>query len=172
MTDVQSDIRAVRGDDSNQVRELFWEYLQWANSRVNEEFGVTFEIHSMLERDMAHLDVFSPPVGQLILATVGTQAAGVGGVKQLAGSIGEIKRMYVRPQYRGKGLGRDLLNELLVEARRLGYRTIRLDSARFMHEAHALYRSAGFTDISPYPESEIPSEFKQHWVFMEKDLGH
>src|SRR3990172_2139262 len=88
-------------EDRAQARELFWEYLQWANGRVHEEFGVDFDIRSMLEEDMAKL---------------------------------------------------------------IGYQTLRLDSARFMKTAHALYRSAGFREIESYPESEIPPEFRRHWV--------
>jgi hypothetical protein len=52
----------------------------------------------------------------------------------------------------------------------IGYPRIRLDSARFMKAAHSLYRSAGFQEIDPYPESEIPAKFQEHWVFMEKSL--
>ena len=78
--------------------------------------------------------------------------------------------MYVRPDFRGTGLGRALLDALLAEARQVGYATIRLDSAGFMKTAHALYRAAGFEEIEPYPESEIPPDFQKHWVFMQKRL--
>ena len=91
-------------------------------------------------------------------------------MKKLREDIGEIKRMYVRPQFRGKGLGRALLETLITEAKEVGYPVVRLDSARFMNEAHALYRSAGFSEIDPYPESEIPPEYQKHWVFMERQL--
>ena len=91
-------------------------------------------------------------------------------MKRLREDIGEIKRMYVRPQYRGRGLGRALLETIIEEAEEVGYPAVRLDSARFMKEAHALYRSAGFSEIDPYPESEMPSEFQKHWVFMERQL--
>lgn len=157
-------------EDTDHVRELFWEYLQWANGRVNEEFEVDFDIESMLERDMAHLAIFSPPAGRLVLAADGADIAALGGLKYLADEVGEIKRMYVRPRFRGRGLGRAVLNELLAEAHRAGYKRVRLDSAGFMHEAHALYRSAGFADIEPYPESEIPAALQHHWVFLEKAL--
>ena len=78
--------------------------------------------------------------------------------------------MYVRPNYRGRGLGRRILEELLSEAREISYAEVRLDSARFMEAAHSLYRSAGFQEIDPYEESEIPPEFQEHWIFMEKSL--
>jgi GNAT superfamily N-acetyltransferase len=78
--------------------------------------------------------------------------------------------MYVRPHARNSGLGRALLNRLLEEARQVGYKRVRLDSARFMTSAHELYRSAGFHEIEAYEGSEIPQEFQNHWIFMEKLL--
>jgi len=78
--------------------------------------------------------------------------------------------MYVRPHARNRGLGRALLNQLLEEARRIKYEQLRLDSAGFMTEAHQLYRSTGFREIEAYEGSEIPKEFQNHWIFMERDL--
>jgi len=68
------------------------------------------------------------------------------------------------------GTGGALLDRLVTEARASGFERIRLDSARFMETAHALYRSRGFVDIDAYPESEIPDEIKSYWVFMEREL--
>ena len=82
----------------------------------------------------------------------------------------EIKRMYVEPSHRGAGVGRGLLGELIAAARAEQYARVRLDSPDFMTAAHDLYRSSGFVDIEPYPESEIPDEYKTHWVFMERML--
>jgi GNAT superfamily N-acetyltransferase len=162
--------QAQADKDRDRVRELFAEYLQWANGRVNTEFGVNFDIAAMLEDDMAKLDIFLPPDGRLLLATEESLAAGIACLKRLRKGIGEIKRMYVRPEFRGKGIGRALLEKLIAEAKEIGYSTVRLDSARFMKEAQALHRSAGFHEIEPYPASEIPQEFQEHWVFMEMRL--
>lgn len=152
------------------VRELFWEYLQWANGEVNNHFGVSFDIKTMLDDDMDKLGKFLPPLGRLLLAEQDGSAAGLGCLKELKGDIGEIKRMYVRSEYRRKGIGRAILEHLLAEAGEAGYSRIWLDSARFMKSAHALYRSNGFQEIEPYPESEIPGEFQPNWIFMEKVL--
>ena len=78
--------------------------------------------------------------------------------------------MYVRPKARKRGLGRALLNELLEQSHQIGYQRVRLDSARFMSEAHQLYRTSGFREIEAYEGSEIPKEFQSHWIFMERDL--
>ena len=78
--------------------------------------------------------------------------------------------MYIRPNYRGRGIGKKLLEYLFQEATIIGYRCTRLDSARLMDVAHSLYRPFGFRDIDPYPDSEIPKEIQEHWVLMEKTL--
>jgi GNAT superfamily N-acetyltransferase len=157
-------------EDRVHVRDLFLEYLQWANARVNEEFGINFDIASMVEQNMLQLDKFLPPYGRLLLGEYEGQVVGLACMRRIREDIGEIKRMYVQPAFRGKGIGRALIEDLIAEAREIGYPRIRLDSTRFMKEAHSLYRSVGFQEIEPYPESEIPEEFQQHWVFMELQL--
>jgi GNAT superfamily N-acetyltransferase len=152
------------------VRELFFEHLDWANQRLNREYGINFDIESMVEQDMANLEIFFPPDGRLLLAIEGDHGAGLACMRRIRKDIGEIKRMYVRPEFRGRGIGRALLEALIAEAQEIGYPRLRLDSTRFMEAAHALYRSAGFREIEPYAESEIPPEFQHNWVFMEKDL--
>jgi GNAT superfamily N-acetyltransferase len=152
------------------VRELFLEYLLWANERLNAEYGIDFDVVSMVEEDMAHLEIFSPPEGRLLLALEGTEAAGLACMRRIRRDIGEIKRMYVRPEFRGRGIGCRLVNSLIQEARTIGYPRVRLDSTRFMEEAHSLYRSVGFKEIEEYPERENPEEYRKHWVFMEMNL--
>ena len=154
-----------------QIRELFWEYLQWANTNVNKEFQVSFDIVTMLEGDIKDLEKFMPPPGRLLLGYSGTNLAGVACLKKLTSSVGEIKRMYVRPENRQQGVGRALIQGILQEARQVGYQFIRLDSARFMTEAHQLYRSIGFKEIEAYEGSEIPPGFQDHWIFMELPLA-
>ena len=159
-------------EDRKSVRELFWEYLQWANDELNDNFGVSFDIKTMLQEDMNTLEKFLPPYGRLLLAEQDGRVAGLGCLKKLKDDIGEIKRMYVRSDYRRKGIGKALLENLLEEAGEIGYNRVWLDSARFMKSAHALYRSYGFQEIEPYPESEIPAEFQSNWIFMEKKLSN
>jgi GNAT superfamily N-acetyltransferase len=166
-----TDIRQAEIDkDQALIRELFLEYLEWANTRCNEEYGISFDIKSMVKQDMTKLQVFLPPHGRLMLAREGASAAGIACMRKIRENTGEIKRMFVRPEFRGRGIGRALLDALVAEAQEIGYPTLRLDSTRFMEAAHALYRSVGFKEIEPYDESEIPPEFRRHWVFMEKQL--
>lgn len=157
-------------EDLVNIRELFWEYLQWANSEINQEFNVDFDIAVILEENMQDIEKFYPPYGRLLLVKKYDQVAGLACMHKIREDIGEIKRMYVRNEFRGEGIGKLLLDELLREAKVIGYPRIRLDSARFMVAAHSLYRSSGFYEIDPYQESEIPEEFQIHWIFMEKNL--
>ncbi len=152
------------------VKQLFWEYLDWTNKRVNEEFNVNFDIKTMLVEDMKNLDIFLPPHGRILLNETDHKISGIGCLKKSKDEYAEIKRMYVRPEFRGKGLGKLILTNLIESARDIGYKYIRLDSTRFMKEAHSLYRSMGFKDIEPYVESEIPDDFKSHWVFKQLNL--
>ena len=163
-------IQAQEHVHAPRIRELFWEYLQWANARINEEFGVNLDIATMLERDMDELAKFLPPSGRLLLGRCNGQVAAIACMRKLGKDIGEIKRMYVRSAIRRRGVGRALVRRLLDDAHAIGYQRIRLDSARFMKQAHALYRSFGFREIEPYEGSEIPKEFQVHWIFMERDV--
>ena len=114
--------------------------------------------------------LFHEPGGRLLLARCGGQMAGIACLKRLDGEVGEIARTYVRPASRRQGAGRAVVRRLLDEARVIGYRRIRLHSARFMVAAHALYRSFGFREIEPYEGSEIPPEFQAYWIYMERDV--
>jgi GNAT superfamily N-acetyltransferase len=156
--------------DRAHVRELFWEYLEWANAGLNEEFGINFAIEQMLEGDMLALNKFYPPQGRLLLVELDNCIAALACMHQIRQDMGEVKRMYVRDEFRCKGVGIALLKELIIEARAIGYTHLRLDSARFMHAAHALYRLAGFEEIDPYAESEIPEQFQSNWIFMEREV--
>lgn len=153
-----------------QIRELFLEHLQWANGKVKEEFGIDLDATAMLETDMNDLDKFMPPKGRMLLAYSDNTLAGIACLKSLVPGIGEIKRMYVRPQNRRQGVGSALVTRLLKEATKIGYQRIWLDSAPFMADAHALYRRAGFTEIDAYDGSEVPQQAQGRWVFMEKRL--
>ena len=164
-------IRQVDFDaDIDSVVLLWRAYLDWANDELDERFGFRLSTDDSIAEDLASLDKFAPPAGRLLLAVDGDDAVGVGCLKRIRDDTAEIKRMYVEPEQRGNGVGRSLLDALLVAGRHEGYSRVLLDSVGFMHDAHRLYRSAGFVDAPPHPESEIPETLQQHWVFMELEL--
>jgi len=158
-------------EDRQCVRELFTELLQLVNDNVVHKFGVGFDFQARVADYMAQLQVFSPPNGCLVLAAVNSEVTGVGCIRTIGERVGEVKHMYVRPQFRRRGIGRKLLGNLLEQSATMGHTVLRLDSAWFMEAAHALYRSFGFRVIAPYPESEVPKEIHNFWIFMEKDLA-
>lgn len=112
---------------------------------------------------------FAPPAGCLLLATRDDLPAGCIGYRQLSGEVCELKRLYVRPTYRGQGIGKLLAVDLLQQARLNGYRTVRLETASFMLEAHKLYQALGFEFCSPY--YEVPESLRAMADFMELQIN-
>lgn len=153
-------------EDINDIRELFYGNLCEVKPIVERELNVSFNVDEYLEDNIAQLEQFAAPCG-LFIAKVDGQSIGCGGFRQNNQSTAEIKRMYVKPEYRRQGIGRALLQAILSEAIKLGYTKIRLDTAFFAKEAQKLYRSLGFQKIPPYPESDIPEYLHPKWVFME-----
>jgi GNAT superfamily N-acetyltransferase len=133
--------------------------------------GFRLPVAESIARDIAAISKFAPPNGRLLLAWVDDVAVGTAALQRLPDDTAEIKGMYVEPNQRRGGIGAAMLNDLLATAIAAGHRRVRLDSPSFMTDAHRLYRSAGFVDIEPYSESEIPDQFKEHWMFMELALS-
>jgi GNAT superfamily N-acetyltransferase len=158
-------------DDIESVKQLWFDYLVWGNDKMQELYGVhPHNPKEAVEQDIENINKFQPPYGQLILAVYKRKVCGLGSLKSINTEIGEIKRMFVDPTVRRVGAGRAILEGLLLEAKKVGYKKVRLDSPKFMEAAHSLYRSFGFRDIEAYPEMEIPAEFKDYLLFMELDL--
>lgn len=134
-------------EDVNKVRELLLEYLTWTMTQTKEVFAEDVDVDVMLANSMSKLDYYMPPDGQLLLVSIDDATAGVVFLKKLREDACEVKRMYVRLGYRGQKIGYKLLQQLITNARTTGYKSILLDSGRFMSEAHALYRSFDFKNI-------------------------
>lgn len=169
----QADIVAERAD----IRELWHDYLDWMVAEIDRHYGIvaalveqTGTLEQFLDHSLNELQVCVPPAGRLLLAVDSGSAVGCGTLLPLDERAAVIQRMYVRPAQRGRGIGRQLLEGLLQGAREAGYQRVLLESARFMHGAHALYRSASFTETEPYPQSQVPRDFWPYWIFMERVL--
>ncbi len=153
------------------VERLWLEYLSWGNDEMEVRHGFRLPVREAVDHDLASIEVFQPPQGRLVVAVEDDgRAFGIGCLRRIGAETAEIKRMYVEPDHRRAGVGRGILAALIAAATEAGYKRVRLDSPDFMTAAHALYRSQGFVDIGPYPESEIPDQFKSYWVFMERGL--
>jgi len=159
-------------DDIEAVKKLWFDYLVWGNDIMQELYGVhPHNPKEAVEQDIQQINKFQPPYGQIILAIYEGKVCGLGSLKSISPEIGEIKRMFVDPTIRRIGAGRAILEGLLAEAKKVGYKKVRLDSPKFLEAAHSLYRSFGFRYIEAYPEMEMPAEFKDYLVFMELDLA-
>ena len=134
--------------DMVSIRELFLEY---ANSLG---FSLCFQ---SFDQELASLPGdYRQPQGRLLLATREGVAAGCVALHPLEDGICEMKRLYVRPQFRGQGLGKLLAQQIIAEARAIGYKQLRLDTVEpMMREAVAMYRKMGFREIAPYRRNPI-----------------
>jgi len=149
--------------DIARVRELFQEYAKALG------FSLCFQ---GFDKEVAELPGdYAAPAGRLLLATCDSRLAGCVALHPLANPVSdqrlcEMKRLYLRPEFRGKRLGRILAERIIEEARSVGYSHMRLDTiASTMSDAVVLYRKLGFREIAPYRENPIASA-----LYMELNL--
>lgn len=140
-------VRAGSPARLDQARELFKEYEAFLG------FDLCFQ---GFQEELAGLPgAYAPPSGRLLLALKGEEAAGCVALRKINGAVCEMKRLYLRPAFKGKGLGRALAESIVWEARLIGYSKMRLDTVPKLDAAIALYRDMGFNEIPPYRENPI-----------------
>lgn len=141
-----------------QARNLFLEYAQSLG------FSLCFQD---FDKELANLPGdYAPPEGRLLLAEYEGQLAACVALHKLDAGVCEMKRLYLRPQFRGKGLGRVLADRIIAEARHIGYHRMRLDTVEpVMKDAVAMYRRIGFKEIAAYRPNPNPGT-----LYMELEL--
>ena len=151
-------IQAKSPEEIQQVRKLFEEYVAW--------LGINLCFQNF-DKEVAELPGdYAPPSGRLTLATESDDVAGCIALRRIGEDVCEMKRLYVRPQFRGKGLGRTLAENLIHEGRSIGYKRMRLDTLPGkMDRAIAMYRRLGFNNIEPYDNNPVEGA-----AFMELEL--
>lgn len=155
-------------DDIDAVRGLVREFFAYAETLdPDAKSASTFD---GLEAELAELPggPYGPPDGCFLLARVDGASAGCVALRRTDATLAEVKRMFVRPSFRGQRIGQRLVTALLTQARALGYLQITLSSFHTMTNAHAIYRAAGFQDVPPPPG--FPKEYQGRVVFMEMAL--
>ncbi|HLE62616.1 MAG TPA: GNAT family N-acetyltransferase [Pyrinomonadaceae bacterium] len=142
-------VQVKSAEEIESARKLFEEYAQWL------EISLCFQD---FEGELASLPGnYQPPSGRLLLAFVDQKLAGCVALRQLGESICEMKRLYLKPEFRGKGLGRVLAEKIIHEARKIGYQRMRLDTLPGkMDRAIELYRLLGFNEIPAYCNNPVP----------------
>lgn len=154
-------------EDVAAVRALVEDFVAWAATQDPDADSAP-AFHGL----QAELDglpgIYAPPGGAFLLARADGQPAGCVAFRPVGPGTAEVKRMWVRPDRRGLGIGRRLVEALVAAARAEGHRRIVLDSYHTMIAAHAIYRRAGFRDV-PAPEG-FPEAFRDRVVFMAMDL--
>lgn len=140
---------ALSADDLVLARELFLEYAR------SLDFELCFQ---SFDAELAGLPgKYAAPRGRLYLARVDGNVAGCIALRPLETGVCEMKRLWVRPTYRGHGVGRALCDRLVDDARQIGYRVMRLDTiGATMQKAVGLYRALGFREIPAYYDNPIP----------------
>lgn len=144
-------------EDLEHIRTLFREYA--------DSLGFDLDFQDFV-RELDELPGdYAPPDGCLLLAKEGSQLIGCVALRKIDNETCEMKRLYVRPDFRGKGIGRALSQKIIDEAHAIGYRRMRLDTIPTMKQANALYYSFGFKKIKPYRYNPIEGA-----LFMELQL--
>ncbi len=162
---------------SADFQKPFIEFKQVTGSNRLEELKQLFlEYNHSLNIDLCFQDFgtelknlpgkYAPPNGVLILALFNGKGAGCIALRKFSENICEMKRLYVRDEYRGLGIGRKLVSMIIEEAIRLNYRYVRLDTLETLKNALGLYESFGFYDIEPYVYNPIAGA-----RFMELELN-
>lgn len=137
----------IDSDMIEEIRQLFLEYAESLGVDLNFQ-DFESEINSLPGK-------YEPPDGILILASVNGKSAGCVALRRLSKDICEMKRLYIRDEYRGLGIGKKLIVMIIEEAKKLKYRYMRLDTLPTMKKAQELYASLGFYDIEPYVYNPI-----------------
>ena len=142
-----------------EIRRLFGEYAE------SLSFSLCFQ---NFQEELDGLPgLYAPPGGRLLLANADDgESAGCIALRPLEPTIGEMKRLYVRPKFRGTGLGKRLTLRILEEAAAIGYTRVRLDTAPEMAQGIRLYESLGFRRIAPYRPNPVEGA-----LFMEIGVG-
>lgn len=133
---------------------------QWRQARrLVEAYVASLDMDLAFQGIVHELDnlpaVYGAPKGAFLLAQDSRRFVGCAGLRPLAGDAGEIKRLYVSPAVRGRGLGRNLAEGIIAVARELGYARLLLDTLPSMARARSLYESLGFRAIAPYRHNPV-----------------
>ena len=144
-------------EDIESARQLFLEYAKSLN------FDLCFQ---GFDEELKNLPGdYSPPEGELLLAYSDGKLTGCAALRKFENDICEMKRLYIRSEFRGQGIGRQVAVRVIEDAKKSGYKKMRLDTLPAMQEAIKLYKDLGFKEIEPYRYNPIEGVY-----YMELEL--
>ena len=147
-----------------EIRALFSEYTSMLTA--NDPSMQGYLAIQNYEEELSHLEEkYGPPSGRLYLARCGKEAAGCIGLKKIDDQNCEMKRFYVRPQFRGRKLSVQLMQKIIMDAREIGYSHMLLDTLPFLEDAIRMYKKSGFYTIDRYNDSPVSTS-----IYMRLDL--
>ena len=172
------DAQIVSYDDGkhrDQFYELNLEYISWVDDEINTRYGKRVNpdgtAREYLDSVFNDFTEIKPPEGLICILEVDGLAVGMGALKRLSDEIGEIKRMYIRPSYRGNGFGKQIYQKLEDQANEFRYNVLRLDTAKFLEAAFHIYTKMGYIEVERYSGGEWDHRNDIDWtIYMEKQL--
>ncbi len=165
------DVITYKDELQQDLKSILGAYLNLVAKEVKHDpWRFEINIAEALDFTFKNLNDFTPPKGKIFIAQNSNQTVGTASIKKIRPDNAEIKRMYVKPEYQGNGIGNLLLENVIEEAKRMDAREIFLDSPPPFKPAHQLYEKYGFEIFQEYPEVAIPAELKVEWVYMKKIL--
>lgn len=163
-------VEAVEGRHVEAVAQLLRDYLLWMRRRYrghDEMIDAYFDEHAW-ESELTDLKGhYGAPFGAIVLARVDGTPAGCVMLRGIGESVSEMKRLFVRPAFRGLGLGRRMIDKLMKLSCKRGYARMRFEAGALQSEADALYRSMGFVSIPPY--YACPDVLRENGRFFEAE---
>jgi GNAT superfamily N-acetyltransferase len=156
----------------DQVRAIMRAFIAWHRECHRDDLHLIDQYFdaAAFDNELATLPgACQPPKGQLLLATVDGAPAGCVALREIDAAACEMKRLFVYPQYHGRGVGLALAREVIAQARTLGYLRMRLDTSIRQEQAIGLYKRLGFKMMMA-PYYEVPEAMRSWLVFMELQL--
>ena len=157
--------------DLGAIRIILNEYLSFiAKELIRQPWNYNLDVEYAVNFTMNNLDKFAEPDGRLLLVEVDGEIAATISLRKIREDAGEIKRMYVKPKFRGKKLGNLMVEKVISISEENGFSKLFLDTSSFMSSAVSLYKKYGFKEIDSYPECIVSKELWDNWIFMMKEL--
>ena len=153
------------------IRLILTEYMKFiSNEIIKPPWQFNVDIEHEVDFTMNNLDKFAEPDGRLLLVEVDGEIAGTISLRKIRRDCGEIKRMYIKPEFRGKKLGNLMIEKVISISEENGFSKLFLDTSLFMSSAVSLYKKFGFKEIVSFPECIVPKELWDKLILMMKEL--